>query len=340
MEDLISIIIPVYNVENYLERAVNSVINQTYTNLEIILIDDGSKDNSGLICEEVAKRDKRIKVMHQENSGLSVARNVGIKNATGKYIGFVDSDDLISNKMYEVLYSAIIDNNSKISMCNYIPFYKDSPQFDEFYKCEVMSSDEALKELMIDKKVRNFACNKLFDIELFSNIEFPAGKRFEDIGTTFKLFLKVENLVYVDMRLYGYFVRADSITGNYNTNATLDFIEMINYRYDYLMKDRPDLSVYINLNRVNVANRYFIDIAKSKKLSVLRDKAFKGKLYKELDIAKRLNTKDVKKINDKKSNLLNGILFFNTYVFYFIVKFIFAFTFFKKHDTSKKRYAK
>ena len=122
MNDLISIVMPVYNVEKYLEKAVNSVIKQTYKNLEIILVDDGSKDSSGVLCDELAKKDTRIKVIHQENAGLSAARNAGIKLATGKYIGFMDSDDLIAENMYETLYNALIKNGAKLAMCDYTPF--------------------------------------------------------------------------------------------------------------------------------------------------------------------------------------------------------------------------
>ena len=262
----------------------------------------------GALCDEIAKKDKRIKVIHQENGGLSVARNMGIKSATGKYIAFVDSDDLISHRMYEFMYKSIVESKTRISMCDYSAFRENTPQFDEDYKVEIMSNDEVIKELMIDKKVRNFAWNKLFDIELFKNISFVVGKKYEDVGTIFKLFLEAENVVYVDMKLYGYFIRENSITGNYNINATLDFIEMINYRYEYLMKEKPYLSEYIDMNRVNTVTRYFIDIAKSKKISVLKNGEFKSKLYKELEIARKLNTKEIRKINSRKLNLLNKIL--------------------------------
>ncbi len=284
----------------------------------------------GVLCDEIAKKDKRIKVIHQKNYGVSIARNVGIKNATGKYIGFVDSDDLISNRMYEFMYKSIIESKSRISMCNYCAFKKNTPQFDEIYKTEIMSTDEVIKELMKDRKVRNFAWNKLFDIGIFKNINFIEGKKYEDLGTIFKLFLEVENVVYVNMKLYGYYIREASLTGNYNIDTTLDFIEMIRYRYEYLMREKPNLSKYINMNRVNIVARYFIDIAKSKKISVLKNSEFKSKLYKELEIAKKLNTREIRKINTRELNILNKILFFNPYIFYFIIKNILTFTCMKK----------
>lgn len=323
MNDLISIIMPVYNVEKYLERALNSVINQTYTNLEIILINDGSNDNSGVLCEEMAKKDRRIKVIHQENSGVAMARNIGLKNATGKYIGFVDPDDVISNKMYEILYKAIMDNDSNIATCNYVTFMKEIPKFDEFYKAEVLTNDEAIKEIMKDKKVTSYCWDKLFDIELFKDIEFPNVKSFEDAGTIFKLFLKVDKAVHVDMNLYGYYIRDNSITGEYNMKYIMDFAKIVKYRYDILLKEKPSLCEYVNLNRVNFSTRCFLDIAKHKKIKVLNNKSFKEMLYEELEIAKKLNTREIRKLNTKKLNLLNRILFFNPYLFYFIMKIYF-----------------
>ena len=114
----ISIIVPIYNTKKYIDRVVNCLINQTYHNLEIILVDDGSTDGSSMLCDKYKKKDNRIKVIHQKNSGVSVARNVGLKHATGEYIGFVDSDDYISLNMYETLYNNLINTNSDISVCN------------------------------------------------------------------------------------------------------------------------------------------------------------------------------------------------------------------------------
>lgn len=320
MNDLLSIVIPVYNVEKYLEKAVNSVIKQTYKNLEIILVDDGSKDSSGILCDKLAKLDTRIKVIHQENAGLSAARNAGIKMATGNYIGFVDSDDVIAENMYEILYEALIKNDAKIAMCDYIPFSSAEPNYGGNYETVVFDTNEALKELMIDKRVRNFAWNKLYDINLFTNIEFPKGKKYEDVGTTFKLFLEADKLVYVDAKLYGYFIRTDSITGNYNINSALNLMELMEYRYKYLIKEKLELKNYIDMNRVNTVTRYFVDIAKSGKLSVLKDITFRNKLNEELKIAKKLNSKSIKKLNTRKQNLLNKVLLFNPTFFCFMVK--------------------
>jgi len=182
MSDLISIIIPVYNVEKYLERCVKSVINQTYKNLEIILVDDGAKDNSGKMCDELSKLDSRIKVIHKENGGLSDARNFGLKIATGDYIGFVDSDDYIADDMYETLYHTIKNNNADISIVSFYEMYKEKViGVRDSGNLEILSKQEAMKELLIDTKIQSYAWNKLFKKELFNDLKFPTGKNFEDI---------------------------------------------------------------------------------------------------------------------------------------------------------------
>lgn len=323
MNDLISVVMPVYNVEKYLKRAVDSVTLQTYKNLEIILVDDGSKDSSGKICDEMATLDNRIKVIHQKNSGVSAARNTGIKNANGKYIAFVDPDDVVYNRMYEFLYKAIIENNCKIATCKYETFTKSVPEFDNIYVVKKLEQKEAIQRLLVDKEITSYSWDKLYLKELFENVEFPIGKKYEDLGTIFRLFLKVDGIAYLDMKLYGYFIRNDSITGEYNKNAIIDFSEMIKYRYEILKKEKPELIEYINMNRVNFSTRCFLDIAKHKKISVLKDKSFKKMLYEELKVAKKLNTLDVKKINTKKLNVLNKVLFLSPYAFYYMMRIYF-----------------
>ena len=169
MNDLISVIVPVYNVKNYLEKCLDSIINQTYKNLEIILINDGSTDESLDICYMYEKKDNRIKVYNQENHGLSYTRNRGIELARGKYIGFVDSDDVISPFMYEFLYKAINEYNSKISICDFVRF-SDKPTFNETYESISLTKIDAIKELMIDKKIANHAVDKLYLRELFNEL--------------------------------------------------------------------------------------------------------------------------------------------------------------------------
>ena len=139
MNDLISIVIPVYNVEKYLDKCVNSLISQTYKNIEIILVDDGSKDSSLSICQEWTKKDKRIQVFHQDNSGMSVARNLGVSKSTGSLIFFVDSDDCISEKTLEIMYGSYVENHADSVCCGYVVYAEEEPQFT--YECEPVIVD-------------------------------------------------------------------------------------------------------------------------------------------------------------------------------------------------------
>ena len=243
--DLITVIIPVYNVEKYLDKCVKSVINQTYKNLEIILVDDGSKDNSGKMCDEFAKLDNRIKVIHKQNGGLSDARNAALKEANGKYIGFVDSDDYIENDMYEVLYNTIKNNNADISIVSFYEMYKDKLiGVRDSGKLEIFNKLEALKELLIDTRIQSYAWNKLFKRELFSDLKFPTGKNFEDIATTLLLFEKCDKIVLFEKPKYYYLRRDDSIVGVRNSKTYTDYLEVIYDKYLYLKDKYPEVEFY------------------------------------------------------------------------------------------------
>ena len=170
MNHKISIIIPVYNVEEYIERCILSVIGQKYQNLEIILVDDGSADNSGVICDKYAAIDNRIKVIHQQNKGVSSARNRALDYATGDYIGFLDGDDFIHEEMYQTLYEKSITEDAVIGVCNYIKVYEETLLKDiQPGSGEVMSyiGQDALMELHKEAVLWNVVWNKLFKKELF-----------------------------------------------------------------------------------------------------------------------------------------------------------------------------
>lgn len=251
MSKLISVIIPVYNVEKYLERCVKSVIAQTYKNLEIILVDDGSKDNSGKLCDELAKLDTRIKVIHKTNEGISSTRNHGMKIATGDYIGFVDSDDYIAEDMFETLYNLAEENNAEISIVSYYEMYKERLiSVRDSGKLEIMSKQEAIKELLIDTKIQSYTWNKLFKKELFSNLEFPTGKNFEDIATILLLFEKCDKVVLLEKPKYYYLRRDDSIVGVRNSKTYTDYLEVIYDKYMYLKDKYPEIEVYNAYNYI------------------------------------------------------------------------------------------
>ena len=230
-QPLISIIVPVYNVENYLNTCVQSLINQSYRNIEIILVDDGTLDNSGIMCDHYAQCDKRIKSIHKKNGGLSDARNYGVKIALGEYIGFVDSDDWISTNMYEKLLSNMLANDADISVCERVIVYENElVNTGETGNITVLSKEEALNVLYADQKYMSHVWNKLYKKELFSAISFPVGKNYEDIFIMHELFGKANKVVFDDEGLYFYRQRQGSIVNSYSRKNIEDFIDAISCR--------------------------------------------------------------------------------------------------------------
>ncbi len=308
MNELISIIIPVYNVEKYLKECLDSVINQSYTNIEILLIDDGSTDSSSKICKEYCKIDNRIKYYKKKNGGLSSARNYGIKKSTGKYLSFIDSDDIISNNMIQILYNELKKNNCDISVCKYKIFSDSFIYKESNYNKEIIEQENIIINLMIDDKITSHSCNKLYDKNLFNNNQYVVGKKYEDIGTTYKLLLSSKRVVYIDKELYGYRYRNNSITNHLSKNTLLDYIEMINKRYDDLIKYKYELKDYIDMNRINSITRYYLEIVRCNGYILLKDEEVKNKLNEELEIFKNLFKINIIKINSTKHNISNIIL--------------------------------
>lgn len=232
----ISLIVPVYNVEKYLEKCVNSILKQTYKNLEIILVDDGSRDKSAEICDKLKKVDNRIIVVHKTNGGLSDARNAGIEIATGNYLGFIDSDDYIQNDMYEYLYKLIKENNGDISICDYKIIYEDEDFHVEkkINKIQTYTKIDAMKELLKKNQIQDYAWNKLYKRNLFSNIKYPVGRKMEDLGTTYKLFDKANKIIKGNQKKYFYLQRMGSIVNNKTIDLFIDKYELSFERYNYL----------------------------------------------------------------------------------------------------------
>lgn len=211
MQDLISIIVPIYNTEKYLERCICSIINQTYKNLEIILINDGSTDNSLEICNKFKCIDRRIIVINKENGGQGESRNLGLDIAKGKYIGFVDSDDWIELNMYEKLIKNLKLTKSDISCCDTV-----NPKYKNTYepKCNNIITfnnyEGLLKHLESYGGLDQCPVNKLYKKELFTNVRFLKLTGYEDAGTIFKLFINSNKVVYESLPLYNYFYRENS----------------------------------------------------------------------------------------------------------------------------------
>ncbi len=229
-EELISVIVPIYKVERYLKKCVETIMNQTYSNLEIILVDDGSPDSCGVICEELAKKDSRIKVIHKNNGGLSDARNEGIRTSTGEYLLFVDSDDFISYSMIETLYKSIKKNNADMVACGYKKVFSsgivEEQQFSVKNREEILTGEDATKRLLyLMEPGMVVAWNKLERRELWKNMEFPVGKQHEDDFTTYRLMYNSSKVVLINDPLYYYTQREDSIIGTGFSLKSIDKIE-------------------------------------------------------------------------------------------------------------------
>ena len=223
---MVTVIIPVYNVEMYLPLCINSILKQTYQNLEIILIDDGSTDDSPGICDTYALKDNRIKVIHQQNQGAAVARNTGLENATGEYIVFVDSDDFINEKMIEKLYIALKQTDSDLSICNFKYTSENGKEIDlkeTDIKNEVLYTEE-----IIDKLFQNNNCgyiviwNKMYKKDLWKQIRYPVGVIYEDEAVIHHIFSKCKKVATISDELYYYRQVSGSIMHSERNEKNLD----------------------------------------------------------------------------------------------------------------------
>lgn len=242
-KEKISVIVPIYNVEKLLCRCIDSIRNQTYRNLEIILVDDGSLDKCGDICEDYVEKDSRIRVIHKYNGGLSDARNIGIEFASGKYICFVDSDDWLDLDMIELLYKVCIDRQADIVECSYRNIYRDYIQEETRCTAEITEADSifALEGMLDWKYFKPVAWNKLYKRSVIGDIRYPVGKIHEDEFTTYKYFYNAKKLVYVDVSKYNYDrTRTDSITGTGFKEGTIDACFAFRERVDFFRENHID----------------------------------------------------------------------------------------------------
>lgn len=233
MTHKVSIIIPVYKVEKYLNTCVESAINQSYTNLQVILVDDGSPDSSPRICDEYAQIDKRIIVIHKANGGLSDARNRGLDSSIGDYVLFLDSDDYIEENTVEKLLKAIISSNADAAICNYRYVWPNNPEKGKKeaeqlpIKDEVVSAQIIMKEKMFELKpwYWSMVCGKLFKKSLFDHLRFETGRLYEDEFIFHQLYSQCSNIACVSDLLYNYIQRDESITGTNPDVKKLDSVE-------------------------------------------------------------------------------------------------------------------
>ncbi|MCL1877549.1 MAG: glycosyltransferase [Defluviitaleaceae bacterium] len=240
----ISVIVPIYNLEDYAPKCVESILCQTYENLEVILVNDGSTDQSGALCDHY-KKDKRVKVIHKKNGGLSDARNVGMDAATGEYIGFVDGDDFICPDFYETLVALLKESDADVSMLtfNKVKNGVAAPKLPPEDMPQVYERDDALKLLLMDKEIESYVWNKLYKAELLKGLRFPLGMVFEDVCIMFQVFLRMNRLVYLKQPKYNYVFRQSSILNSNEIKTNVDSITVVTQIYHEAAK-MPHLDKY------------------------------------------------------------------------------------------------
>lgn len=246
---LISVIVPVYKVEPYLDQCVSSIVGQTYRNIEIILVDDGSPDRCPAMCDEWAGRDARIKVIHKQNGGLSDARNVGVAAAAGQYIGFVDSDDWIEADMYEKLLQSIRESGSDIAACSVEMFWEDGKKrmLTQQIHC-ILNAEEAEAALLAESALKHPVWNKLYRSDLAKSIPFAVGKYHEDVFWTYQAVGRAERISIIEDIGYHYLQRSQSIMGDAYSLKRLDALEAHCQRYQFIKEAFPALESKARLN--------------------------------------------------------------------------------------------
>lgn len=297
VKPLISIVVPIYNVEKYLRTCIDSILVQTYKNLEIILVDDGSPDRCGVICDEYKEKDQRIMVIHQKNRGLSCARNAGIDIAQGQYIGFVDSDDTIDPQMFEILLNNIQSYDARISICGRKIVDEEGNVSNEKYarqKQMVLDGKSAIIEMNSHMSFDMAAWDKLYDIELWKDIRYPEGKLSEDFFVIYKLLDKAQKVVWTPKPLYRYLLRNNSISRNIVIKQ--DFIEASEGQMRYIYDKYPDID-YVGRSAYASACLTIYDLYLKRKMKCPSDltKSYQERVKSCLDAVKENATLGVSK---------------------------------------------
>ena len=293
----VSIIVPVYQVENYIRQCIDSILVQTFTDFELILVDDGSKDRSGKICDEYAVLDQRVKVIHKENGGLSDARNCGMDQAVGNYFMFVDSDDYIAPTMLEYLYKALMNKEADIAVCNFLHFFEEDRKrdFSTNIQSEVLSGAEIFYSRKNERVygIWTVAWNKLYKRETLGNVRFRFGKYHEDEFWTNDIYQMDIKVVTIPECLYYYRQRDNSIMGRKNIKRDFDILEALQERIAvYFMDERHADQAY----KVMIFSLEYL--AESKKLITNKDEEnqFLQAEKKTKDMIKRLKKMNLSKI--------------------------------------------
>lgn len=307
MEELISVIVPVYNVEKYVQRCIDSITEQTYQNLEIILVDDGSTDSSGEICDKSAEKDSRIHVLHKENGGLSDARNVGIEISKGRYITFVDSDDYIKTDYIMYLYNILTENQADISACANIKVEEDGTVIRKKKSgvtMQTFTNVQAMEQLFYQKQFENSAWGKMYKKGLFEEIRYPVGKLYEDLGTTYKVFFQSQKVVSSSEEKYFYRQRKNSIMSRTFSERNMDRITLSKELLEFTEKNIPTI-------RKAAISRFFVsNVQVLRELPLKEEKyqAYYGQIYEDI----KKYRKDV--LYDGKAKIINRVIAMSSYL--------------------------
>lgn len=253
MNPKISIIVPVYKVEQYIHKCVDSILAQTFTDFELILVDDGSPDNCGEICDEYAVNDNRIKVIHKENGGLASARNAGLDIVKGDYIGFVDSDDWIEKDMYELLYNMCIKNNCDIASCTSKIYYSDKIVITGTHPLIIHDRNEAMKTMLEGELYDEVVWTKLFKRSLLKDIKFPVGMTYEDTAFTYKVIHRSEKVCCIGKPKYNYIKRDNSMMDKAVKDIKIDAVLIYDEMCEFINQHYKELSELVILKLANCA---------------------------------------------------------------------------------------
>lgn len=278
MQDLISVIIPAYNVEPYIKKCVMSVVNQTWNNIEILIIDDGSTDNTGVLCDKLSRDYSSIKVIHQDNAGLSVARNVGIENSKGEWIAFLDSDDWVEPDMYETLLVTAKKNDTVLSSClsrNVNLGEKPYSQNDSGI-VEILSYRDMISGLLTGNKMRFEVWNKLWSRKLIGDVRFIPGQVAEDVHFDRLIFEKAKKIAHINKTLHNYLVlRPGNTNSSFKTARLCIFKEFQQWTEILVRNEQDELASIVSAIAINFAVDIFHNAAHSKQdkevLDDLRD---------------------------------------------------------------------
>lgn len=311
--DLISVIVPIYNVEKYLKKCIDSIINQTYKNIEVILVDDESPDNCPRICDEYKEIDNRIKVIHQKNMGLSGARNSGIDFAKGKYIMFQDSDDTIEPDCIKKLYDLVKKDKTILAVCGRYYEFEDGTKYCKYKEkiTKVYNFEDAIEEMNNYYYFDMSAGGKLYKKEIFDDIRFPIGKLSEDFFVMYKIFMKAKRISYTSDPLYNYLQRQNSISRNKKVNT-----QFIDAAYEQM----KDLENYSEKMKIIVHTAYassyltVIDMYIKQKIKCPKE------MIKKAKIVIKENKKYIKNNrNISKSKKIQFNIFYFNYLIYKII---------------------